>query len=193
MENNKKIKAIFFYIKHFITIIFFILSFTGCSNISKNIPWESTTALKNNWYKVQVGDIIIKNIIPHPLGWLGHVGLVVTPLTIADYPQPFIGYQETNYEYWLDEKRDVVVLRYIGFNEKFKAQFLKNIEHFKNQTYWIGSYKKTYNTTYCSKYIWFIYYKTAKDLGYDLDLDRDGGYFVFPYDFLEVKNLNYIK
>jgi hypothetical protein len=32
-----------------------------------------------------------------------------------------------------------------------------------------------------------LYWKTAKDLGYDLDIDADGGYFVTPYDLLNSK------
>ncbi|MGL6063905.1 MAG: hypothetical protein ACRC0S_02355 [Fusobacteriaceae bacterium] len=191
--NNNKIKAPLFYFKKFLTITFLTLSLFGCSNVSKNAPWESSDNLIANWSKTQVGDIIVKNVTYDPLGWFGHVGIVVTPLTVADYPQPFVGYQESHYKYWLEEKRDVIVLRYTGFNEEFKAQFLINIEKFKNQTYWIGSRKKTYSTTYCSKYVWFIYSETAKDLNYNLDLDRDYGYFVFPYDFLENKDLKYIK
>jgi uncharacterized protein YycO len=40
---------------------------------------------------------------------------------------------------------------------------------------------------YCSQYLWYLYWKTAKDLGYDLDIDADGGYFVAPYDLLNSK------
>jgi hypothetical protein len=32
-----------------------------------------------------------------------------------------------------------------------------------------------------------LYWKTAKDLGYDLDVDEGGGYFVTPYDLLNSK------
>ncbi|MGL5123426.1 MAG: hypothetical protein ACRC6K_04630 [Fusobacteriaceae bacterium] len=192
-NNNNNTKYQIFSLKKFIITTFLILFFLGCSNIAKNIPWESNYSLNQNWDKVQVGDIIVKNITYHPLEWFGHVGIVVTPLTIADYPQPFVGYQETYYQYWLKDKRDVVVLRYIGFNEKFNEKFLENIKKFKHQTYWIGSRKKTFNTTYCSKYIWSIYSKTAEDLNYKLDLDRDRGYFVFPYDFLGVKDFKYVE
>jgi uncharacterized protein YycO len=40
---------------------------------------------------------------------------------------------------------------------------------------------------YCSQYVWYLYWKTAKDLGYDLDVDEGGGYFVTPYDLLNSK------
>jgi hypothetical protein len=42
--------------------------------------------------------------------------------------------------------------------------------------------EKTDNSAfYCSQYLWYLYWKTAKDLDYDLDIDADGGYFVTLY------------
>jgi uncharacterized protein YycO len=41
---------------------------------------------------------------------------------------------------------------------------------------------------YCSQYIWYLYWKTARDLGYELDVDKNGGFLVTPYDLL---NSNY--
>ncbi len=57
-------------------------------------------------------------------------------------------------------------LGYKAFNEKFKTAFLKNISKTKDKQYKIV--KKTDNSAfYCSQYVWYLYWKTAKDLGYE--------------------------
>ncbi len=180
-----KIKNIFLWAS-----LIFILA--GC--VPSNLKWQPAENLSTNWKKVQVGDIIIKNKTMGWLEWFAHIGIVVTPKTIGDYPQPFAGYIETNYKYWLDEpNRKVVVLRYKNMTEEFKTQLLKNIAENKSQDYvfWFG--KTSNSSTYCSKYVWYLYWKTAKDLGYELDLDRDGGPFVYPYDFLGADNLEVVE
>lgn len=174
------------------SIAFLSIVLSGCTNVSERAPWKHTSELTSNFYSLQVGDIIIKNKTLHPLEWYGHIGLVVTPATVGDYPNPFTGYNETPTLLWLDENREVVVLRYKNFDEDFKRKFLENIEKYKDRPYWVTLSKDSDSSTYCSKYVWHIYKKTATDLNYDLDLDRDGGFIVFPYDFLEHPELEYI-
>ncbi|MCK5779659.1 MAG: hypothetical protein KAH04_01505, partial [Psychrilyobacter sp.] len=77
------------------------------------------------------------------------------------------------------------------FDEKFKKVFLKNAKKYSGNKYSISSKNNT-NTFYCSKYIWKVYLETAKELGYDLDLDGDKGFMVLPYDILKSKDLEQI-
>lgn len=173
-------------------LIFICILFTGCITAPKKTPWITATELSNNWKgNVEIGDIIVKNKTLNPMEWYGHVGVVVTPYSVADYPKILIGYQESIYYYWLNEDRNVVVLRYKYFTETFKKQFLKNVSELKNQKYWVSFDKTADEYTYCSKYIWYLYWKTAKDLGYNLNIDRDGGFLVMPYDLLNSPELKY--
>lgn len=165
----------------------------GCTNVSEKAPWKHADRLIPIYSSLQVGDIIIKNKTLHPLEWYGHIGLVVTPATVGDYPNPLTGYNETPTALWLDENRNVVVLRYKNFDEDFKRKFLENVEKYKDRPYRVTLSKDSDSSTYCSKYVWHIYKKTAAELNYDLDLDRDGGFIVFPYDFLEHPQLEYLS
>jgi uncharacterized protein YycO len=167
----------------------------SCSSLKSVQPWQAAKKLETQWYKVQIGDVIIKNKGISPLEWYGHVGVVVDQDNVGDFPLPFLGYFETPYQDWLDEdKRKVVLLRYKNFTKEFEKQFFKNIEKMRKSKYIVTLNKESLDYTYCSKYIWGLFNETSKDLGYgELDLDRDGGLMVFPYDFLEVKNLEYVK
>lgn len=49
--------------------------------------------------------------------------------------------------------------------------------------------KENENGFYCSKFIWFIYKKTAEEFGIDLDIDCNKGWIVFPYDFINSESL----
>lgn len=179
--------------KKIVYILIFSWTFLGCSAVTPKKQWGEIKDLEKSWNKIQIGDIIVKNKTIHPLEWYGHIGVVVTDYTVGDYPQPFIGYQETNFKSWLDEKnRKVLVLRYKNFNQEFKKQFLKNVEKMKKSDYLVTLNRNSEEFTYCSKYVWYLYYLTAKDLGYHLDIDRDGGFLVLPYDVLEVEKLEYI-
>ncbi|MGL4392561.1 MAG: YiiX/YebB-like N1pC/P60 family cysteine hydrolase [Fusobacteriaceae bacterium] len=170
-----------------------MLIFIRCS--PTNTPWREEIELVNNWDKIQVGDVIIKNKTIHPLEWYAHIGIVITPNTVADFPQPFAGYQETYYKYWLDDKnnRKVVVMRYKGMTDELRELIKKNSKAIEGIPYVVWFKKEGTESTYCSKYVWYLFWKSAKDLGYDLDLDSDGGPFVFPYDFLEAKELEYVN
>ncbi|MGL5054711.1 MAG: hypothetical protein ACRC54_03400 [Fusobacteriaceae bacterium] len=182
------------YLKIFLVLFIFIF-FSGCSSLNQKNNWSDSKDLISSWQtsRIQVGDIIIKNKTLNPLEWYGHSGVVVSRTSIADYPQPFMGYREQKYYYWLyEENRKIIVLRYPNFTEEFKDAFLKNVEATKNQEYWFTLNKRSTDTTYCSKYIWYLYWKTAQDLGYELNIDNNALFAVFPYDFLETDTLEQV-
>jgi uncharacterized protein YycO len=148
--------------------------------------------VRSNRKELRVGDIIIKNkLVKNPMGWYGHSAIVVKPDIMGDYPELGVGYYEIDTYSWLYEDRKVMVLRYKNFDEKFKNLFVENLTKHTDKGYFISNKTNT-NSFYCSKYIWYIYYITAKELGYELDLDSDGGFMVFPYDLIKSKKLEQI-
>jgi len=180
-----------------IVLVVMIVVLTGCTNtvVRQN---------KDNWYnhksvtqkveKLKVGDIILRKKGLGPMSWYGHAAVVVTDdKMIGDYPRYFAGYEETPARHWLSDDRDVMVLRYKGFNKTFRRAFLRNVANSKKGKYGITSNKLNNQTYYCSQYVWYLYNKTAKDLGYKLDLDFDGGSLVMPYDFMGNSQLEVIK
>lgn len=175
------------------------MTLSGCSSSSaqqRAEHWSNSNELAKYWHenKIKVGDILIKNKTLNPMEWLGHSGVVVTEDSIADFPQPFVGYRELFYYNWLyEENREVIVLRYPLFTEEFKKNFLKNVEELKSQKYWITPSMTSSEYTYCSKYVWYLYWKTAKDMGYELDIGDNSIFFVFPYDILESQKLERLQ
>ncbi|MGL4253644.1 MAG: hypothetical protein ACRDB2_07900 [Fusobacteriaceae bacterium] len=166
-------------------IIFLSGILIGCTNMNiYREKWQPIENLALNWDKVRVGDIIVKNKTMRPLEWYGHIGVVVSPYMVADYPHPLTGYNEYLYRNWLNERREVIVLRLTDFNEEFKKEFIQNVEKLKNQRYLVTLNKNSTDVTYCSKYVWYLFKKTGESFHLDLDLDVDGGPLVFPYDFL---------
>ena len=112
---------------------------------------------------------------------------------IGDFPMPGENYYTINVNAWLNEPdRKVIVLRYPYFNQAFKEAFIKNVEQYGAGKYKTSFFKKKEKDFYCSKFVWFLYYKTAKDLGYNLNLDSTDGFIIFPYDFLNSKELNQV-
>ncbi len=161
----------------------------GCfvSNAPTFSTWKNHQELYQVSQKLKVGDIIITNKDwRNPLSWFGHSAIMISKYKVGEYPQLCTGYYETDVILWLSKKEKFTALRYKAFNKKFKATFLKNISKTKNEQYKIVE-KTNNNAFYCSQYIWYLYWKTAKDLGYDLDIDKDGGYFVTPYDLSNSK------
>ena len=77
-------------------------------------------------------------------------------------------------------------MRYKKFDNQFKSQFIKNLNKSKFQNYCFSE-KETPSSFYCSKHIWYLYWRTAKDLGYELDIDLTDDYFVTPYDLMNSK------
>jgi uncharacterized protein YycO len=161
----------------------------GCSvsNAPEFNTWKSHQQLYQVSNKLKIGDIIVTSKDwTRPLSWFGHSAIMVSKYKVGEYPQFCTGYYETDVILWLSKKEKFTALRYKVFNKKFKTAFLKNISKAKYKQYKIV--EKTDNSAfYCSQYIWYLYWKTAQDLGYDLDIDKDGGYFVTPYDLLNSK------
>ena len=184
-KNKNLLKIIIFLV--------FLSVFTSCANIPPEKTWQDIKVVRDGRRKLEIGDIIIKDkIAKDPLSWYGHVAMVVKKDTIGDYPKLGVGYYEIDTYSWLYEDRSVMVLRYKKFNEKFKKVFEKNLKKHTDKGYFISGKKNT-NSFYCSKYVWYIYHITAKELGYDLNLDSDGGFMIFPYDLIGVKELEQIK
>ncbi len=148
---------------------------SGCytSSVFEFSTWKD----ENHLYKVsknlKIGDVIItsKNW-KNPMSWFGHSAVMVSRYKVGEYPKLCHGYYETDVISWISKKKEFTVLRYKAFNEKFKTAFLKNLPDTKHKQYRIV--EKTYGRAfYCSQYIWYLYWKTAKDLGYDLDIDNE--------------------
>ncbi len=178
--------------KKLILLIGIILFFTSCANVPKEREWQPIKYVRDRNNELQVGDIIIKNkILTEPLSWYGHAAMVVDEDIIGDYPKVGVGYYEIDTYSWLYEDRNVMVLRYKNFDEKFKEVFIKNLRKYIDKGYFISS-KRSTGSFYCSKYIWYIYIITAEELGYTLDLDSDGGFIIFPYDFIGSEDLDQI-
>lgn len=161
--------------------------FISCSN-NQNKYWKNINSKKIT-LNLEIGDIIIKEKQFSLLGIFGHSAIMKTEHIILDYPK--LG--ETSYEidinYWLEKNRKILILRYIDMNENFKKKLIENLEYYKTKYYRLSFNKKNTNGFYCSQFIWFIYFKTAKDLGLELDLDSNNGFFVLPYDFINSKKL----
>ena len=175
-----------------ILALLFFVSLSGCSTLSQS--WKSDAFItKNNLENLEVGDIVItsKNW-KNPMSWFGHSAIMVSKYKVGEYPELYYGYYETDIILWLSKKKDFTVLRYKKFNKKFKEAFLKNLKNIQFKEYKIVE-KTNNNAFYCSQFIWYLYWKTAKDLDYRLDIDKDGGYLVTPYDLLNSKYFNKVN
>jgi uncharacterized protein YycO len=173
-------------------IIFFVVVFGGCSALPQDRNWEDVSYVMYQPYKLRTGDIIVKNKRWDPLSWYGHAAVMIDDINIGDYPKMGVGYYEVDSYSWLYENRKVMVFRYKNFDQKFKEAFLKNLMDVKDGKYRVVFNKKNNRRFYCSQFVWYLYWKTAKDLGYELDLDSDKGIMVMPYDFIESPYLEQI-
>ncbi|MGL4946532.1 MAG: YiiX/YebB-like N1pC/P60 family cysteine hydrolase [Cetobacterium sp.] len=180
----------------FVRLFSFLFLFTiiGCSNNSDKYIWQNSQTAIFNSHKLQQGDIIIKNkLFSDPLSWLGHSSIMINSTHIGDFPMPGKNYYTITANSWLNEKdRKIIVLRYKNFNDIFKQQFSYNIKKYGSGKYRTSFFKKNDKDFYCSKFVWFLFYKTAKDLNYHLDLDDDGGLIIFPFDFIGSNDLEQI-
>lgn len=176
----------------------------GCSVSRHQQVWQSPYIIANNTDKLQIGDILITpKDWKDPLSWWGHSALVVdASKNIGEYPKLGYGYFAVPLYYWLKEDKEVIILRYKKLNPIFKARLkynLKLLEKFNYGISYSGDNLLMRNPTkddislYCSSYIWYAYAKTAKDLGFSLNIDSDGGAWIMPYDFLDSKHLSPIK
>lgn len=174
--------------------LFFLISLfflTSCSNIP-NSSWTKINK-RELFLDLKPGDILIKEKEFTIYGVFGHAALMKNNRYLIDYPM--IG--ETSYEvpitYWLERNRDIIILRYKYMTEKFLNRLLINIDKYQGYPYSLTFNKKKSNGFYCSQYIWFVYYITAKELGFHLDLDSNDGFLILPYDFYNSKYLINIK
>ena len=169
-------------------IIIILLStiILGCSNTQE---FKSPKDIVFNGKRFIIGDILIKERDKKFLSWWGHSSIVVKENIIGDFPKFGEKYYEINIQDWVEKDRKVLVLRYKNNNLKFQKALLKNIEKYKNNPYSILLNKENENGFYCSKFIWFIYKKTAEEFGIDLDIDYNKGWIVFPYDFINSESL----
>lgn len=136
-----------------------------------------------------VGDIIVVRKECTIVGTSGHAAVILDTGTIAEYPKIGYRYWAGPLYVWLYERGDMTVLRYRNFTPEFRERFLENARKLTS-AYWGFTFKKENDTVfYCSQYVWYLYHKTAEDLGYELDLDSDRGIVVFPYDFIGSKEL----
>jgi len=120
------------------------------------------------------------------MSWFGHSAVMVSKYKVGEYPEPCYGYYETDIILWLMKKKEFTAIRYKDFDARFKAVFLNNLSGTKEKDYKITN-KTDGSSFYCSQYIWYLYWKTAKDLGRVLDIDKNGGYLVTPSDLLNSK------
>lgn len=176
--------------KIFLALILII--FTACTSISKNI-WGSSEIL--NVVNLQTGDIIIKEKEFNLFGIYGHSGIMRDGNILVDYPQYGSGINIFEIQDWIEKNRKIIVLRYIGMNEVFRQKLAEKIDYYikSNKKYGISLNKNTDKKFYCSQFIWYLYYKTAKELGFQLDIDSDRGFLVFPYDFINSKELKIVN
>lgn len=178
---NKKINYI---------AVFLVVLLVGCTKLPSNRKWYSSDVVVKNIDKLRVGDIVVKNkMFKDVRAWFGHAAIIVDDSIIGDYPKIGVGYYEIDARYWLAEERNVMVLRYRGFDEEFEKAFLRNLEDLKWKKYLVSLNKKNEEHLYCSQFVWYTFYRTAKELGRELDLDSNGGFLVLPYDFIDSDDL----
>ena len=183
-----------------ILILISLIFLTACSSVQTVPKYEK----KDNvtWKKVEgsiivlpleAGDIIIKEKTVNPIGMFGHVAIMKDDRTVVDYPKFGNKSYTIDISYWLEKGRDILVLRYKDMNEEFKKRLIKNMDKYFGKNYKISSDRLNTDGFYCSQYIWYIYYVTAKEMGLELDLDSDGGNYVLPYDFIDSPYLEILK
>ena len=179
-----------------------LLFLTACSSVQTTTKYEKKDNI--TWKEVkppvivlnlEPGDIIVKEKTLNPIGMFGHAAIMKNDRIIVDYPKLGNKSYTIDIDYWLEKGRDILVLRYKDMNDEFKKRLVKNMEKYFGKNYKISSDKMNTDGFYCSQYIWYIYYITAQEMGFELDLDSDGGNFVLPYDFinspyLEIVNQN---
>ena len=183
-----------------ILILIGLIFLTACSSVQTTPKYEKKENV--TWKKVEgsvivlpleAGDIIIKEKTVNPIGMFGHVAIMKDDRTVVDYPKFGNKSYTIDISYWLEKGRDILVLRYKDMNEEFKKRLIKNMDKYFGKNYKISSDRLNTDGFYCSQYIWYIYYVTAKEMGLELDLDSDGGNYVLPYDFIDSPYLEIIK
>ena len=182
-----------------VILLSMIIILSGCSNLSnkkienskKNIQWIEMKG-GETYLDLQSGDIIIKERQNNTLGLFGHSAIMFDERIVYDYPKLGEKSYAVDIDYWLEKDRKILILRYKNMTDEFRTKLLENMKKYFGKKYEISSNKNNTDGFYCSQYIWYVYYITAKELGYELDLDSDGGKYIFPYDFINSSFLNII-
>ncbi|WP_410207323.1 YiiX/YebB-like N1pC/P60 family cysteine hydrolase [Fusobacterium sp.] len=184
-----------------IKILIFIILLSGCSNLGKNISeekkifWTEARDARKKIYKLRIGDIIVKNrVLTSITSWFGHAAVVISPWTIGEYPMIGEGFVQYPVFQWLDEDRKIAVLRYRYMTKEFSRRFLLNVKKYSDRDYKITLDKNNSNEFYCSQYVWFLYYHTAKEVKdpyFDYDFKKNDK-LILPYDLLELPNFDMI-
>ena len=183
-----------------IIVLISLIFLTACSTMQTTIKYEK----KENvvWKQIEdptivleleAGDIIVKEKTLNPIGMFGHAAIMKNDMIIVDYPKFGNKSYTIDVEYWLEKGRDILVLRYKDMNDEFKKRLIKNMEKYFGKDYKISFDKLNTDGFYYSQYIWYVYYITAQEMGFELDLDSDGGNFVFPYDLINSPYLEIIN
>ena len=117
-----------------ILILINLLIFTACSSLKTVPKYEEKKNVK--WKQVEPpvivldlepGDIIIKEKTINPIGMFGHVAVMKNDKTIVDYPKFWNKSYTIDIDYWLEEGRDILVLRYKKINKKYGKIFWKRL------------------------------------------------------------------
>lgn len=162
-----------------ILLIIQFLFFIGCSNTQK-LKFKPF----NSQIQLEPGDILIKEKNYTTTGFLGHSAIMESKTTVVDYPKIGNKGYKININYWIEKNRKIIVLRYKNMNDKFKKDLIKNIRKYAFLDYKISVDRLNNKSFYCSQYVWYVYYKTAQDNGFYLDIDKNKGDFIFPYDLI---------
>lgn len=173
---------------HLFSLISIISFLVSCSNNVQKSNWKKINE-NTIFLNLEPGDIIIKEKKATILELFGHSAIMKDERTVLDYPKIGKTSYEIDISYWLEKNRDILILRYKNMNDVFRKKLLENMKKYSDKSYKINFSKHNKNSFYCSQFIWYVYYKTAEELGFILDLDSDQGIFVFPYDFIKSENL----
>lgn len=167
----------------------------GCSLSSgTQIHWQDTQKLIAQNVKLEVGDILITpRDWKDPISWWGHSAVIVNDKKqVGEYPKLGYGYFQVPLKTWLLIRQKVGILRYKNITPSFRKKLQENNQKISQLSYGIFASKdellsrriEQQSDFYCSSYIWYLYAKTAQDLGYNLDIDGNQDDWVMPYDFL---------
>ncbi len=163
--------------------IIFIILLLLPSTTSNYFKWEPTTSLfKKN---LKIGDIIIRKKGSKPIEWFGHVAILGDNNNIIEFPNYKSGYNYVSLDSWVENSRDIILLRYNSDIENKKI--LKEIYKHQEKKYGVLHKKESSEKFYCSQFIWYIYFESL-----NVDLLNRNYNVILPYDFLYSNKLKQI-
>ena len=161
---------------------------TACTSIPAK--WQNSNKVYFDTSKLLPGDIlIVEKKLSNPMSWFGHSAIVMDDGMVGEYPEIGYGFFKHKADVWLEDRtkdRQLSVLRFKYIDPRFRNKLRENMNRFSNKNYSIVR-KGSDRAFYCSQFIWFMYYKTALELNYSLDIDTNKGLIVTPYDLLNSK------